>query len=81
MKKAKFALATIAMFAVVGGAFAFKAARLNQRIYYATTANQPATLTISSATLAPGSQYLGTAYATTSYSSVVTKTTAYYRGL
>ncbi|MBW8683042.1 hypothetical protein [Chitinophaga rhizophila] len=82
MEKAKFTLIAIALFAVAGGTFAFNATRLNSSIYYATTANQPATLTIRYATTAPGfGAYAGTAYATTSYSAIVTRSVPYYRGL
>jgi hypothetical protein len=44
MKKAKIVLSAIAVFAVVGGAFAFKANRAANRFYTAPNATAPCTV-------------------------------------
>jgi hypothetical protein len=69
MKKARIALASIALFAVVGGAVAFQAnagerSARGARIYLATTLNAPATITTLNRTIST----TGVAtYATTSF--------------
>jgi len=45
MNKAKLALSAVAMFAVIGGALAFKASRLQPNVYTRTTTQQGGPLT------------------------------------
>ena len=56
MKKAKVMLAAVAVFAVVGGSLAFKAARFNDFKLYYSTAN-PITTKTASCTLVATSQF------------------------
>lgn len=44
MKKAKIVLSAIAVFAVIGGAFAFKASRTGAPLYYLSATNPATTL-------------------------------------
>lgn len=83
MKKAKIALVAIAVFAVVGGAYAFKAKRATDKIYYTTVPGGVATLTLSSVTLtaAPGASPLSSTFATTIYNTTTPENLVpYYRG-
>jgi len=46
MRKAKIILSAIAIFAVAGGAFAFKATRVTDRVYYCPAPGESPTTTI-----------------------------------
>jgi len=46
MKKAKIVLSAVALFALLGGAFAFKASRTESRLYYSVTQGAPACLPV-----------------------------------
>ncbi|SHM83764.1 hypothetical protein [Chitinophaga sp. CF418] len=82
MKKAKLALVAIALFAVAGGAFAFKVKRASDKVYITTVAGARATSTILGATTLTTGDLLGTGYITTQFNQPTPTTTApYYEGL
>lgn len=80
-KKARVALGIVAAFAVVAGAFAFKA-RTTDHIYFTTVAGAPATATLTTRTLTPNGAALGFTYATDVKGDNASQTPiAYYTGL
>lgn len=66
MKKVKIMLTAITVFAVVGGALAFKAQKFGITVFYKTRAADP-TCTIPGFTTLPSSPNLGRFYCTTQF--------------
>jgi hypothetical protein len=78
MKRAKLMLAAIALFAVVGGAYAVKANRASTRIYVSTTVGGAFSVTKTGFTFAEiGLPVTGFAYSTSTTLTTVPLTTYY----